>query len=91
MLFAATQRHVDNMIKPLNTDFLIILGAGINLTFIIYFLATPGCTWGYSHSTPTGLCFLISDRFAFVLYAIGKAFKSWCARVQYNQQTLYNN
>ncbi len=31
-----------------------ILGTGINLTFI--FWQPQVATWGYSHSTPSGLC-----------------------------------
>jgi hypothetical protein len=34
-----------------------ILGAGINLTFL--FWQPQVATWGYSHSTPSGLCVLI--------------------------------
>jgi hypothetical protein len=34
-----------------------ILGAGINLTFIIFWQPQVA-TWGYSYSTPSGLCVL---------------------------------
>jgi len=60
-----------------------ILGAGINLTFIIFWQPQVA-TWGYSHSTPSGLCLLS-------IKELGKAiFSRWASTELMKETTIEN-